>query len=283
MKKLLKSIGTAMMVMSLAACGANTHDEIHVLTREQGSGTRGAFIELFGIEKDENGNKVDHTVKSAEETNSTSVMITTVKGDPNAIGYISLGSLSSDVKAVKINGIEATVENVKNGSYEAFRPFNVVVRDDLSEAASDFLAFIMSEQGQKVVEEAGYVTEGSTKAYTPSGLSATITVAGSSSVTPVMQKLQEAYMKLNPNVRIDVQQFDSTTGVNNTIDGLCDIGMASRELKTSEIEKGVKAIKIALDGIAVIVNNNNHLDNLTSTQVREIFTGEITSFTEVNQ
>lgn len=282
MKKLLKSLAAAFMVMSLAACGANANDEIHVLTREQGSGTRGAFIELFGIEaKDESGNKVDYTVQTAEETNSTSVMLTTVKGDLNAIGYVSLGSLNSDVKALKIDGAEASVENVKNGSYKVSRPFNIVTKDNLSEVAADFIAFIMSAQGQAVIEEGGYISEGSFEDYSAGGLSGKVTVAGSSSVTPIMEKLAEAYKKLNPDVEIDVQQSDSSTGVNNAIEGLCDIGMASRDLKDSEMASGVTGTKICIDGIAVIVNNDNALDALTSEQVMKIFTGEITSFSEV--
>ncbi len=284
MKKLLKGIVAAFMVMSVAACSNNASDDtIHVLTREQGSGTRGAFIELFGIEQeDENGEKVDHTTETAEETNSTSVMLTTVQGDPNAIGYVSLGSLNDKVKAVKIDGAVASVDTVKDGSYKVSRPFNIVTGENLSDLASDFITYIMSAQGQEVIEEEGYISEGNQGDYTaPQGLSGTITVAGSSSVTPVMEKLAEAYEVLNPDVQIDVQQSDSTTGVNNAIEGLCDIGMASRELKDSELASGVKGTKICIDGIAVIVNNDNSLENLTSDQVMKIFTGEITSFSEV--
>ncbi len=284
MKKLLKGIVAAFMVMSVAACSNNAADDtIHVLTREQGSGTRGAFIELFGIEQeDENGEKVDHTTETAEETNSTSVMLTTVQGDPNAIGYVSLGSLNDNVKAVKIDGAVASVDTVKDGSYKVSRPFNIVTGENLSDLASDFITYIMSAQGQEVIEEEGYISEGNQGDYTaPQGLSGTITVAGSSSVTPVMEKLAEAYKVLNPDVQIDVQQSDSTTGVNNAIEGLCDIGMASRELKDSELASGVKGTKICIDGIAVIVNNDNSLENLTSDQVMKIFTGEITSFSEV--
>ncbi len=284
MKKLLKGIVAAFMVMSVAACSNNASDDtIHVLTREQGSGTRGAFIELFGIEQeDENGEKVDHTTETAEETNSTSVMLTSVQGDPNAIGYVSLGSLNDKVKAVKIDGAVASVDTVKDGSYKVSRPFNIVTGENLSDLASDFITYIMSAQGQEVIEEEGYISEGNQGDYTaPQGLSGTITVAGSSSVTPVMEKLAEAYEVLNPDVQIDVQQSDSTTGVNNAIEGLCDIGMASRELKDSELASGVKGTKICIDGIAVIVNNDNSLENLTSDQVMKIFTGEITSFSEV--
>ena len=282
MKKLVKGCFIAGLLMMACACGVKQDDTIHVLTREQGSGTRGAFIELFGIEqKDESGQKVDRTYEKAEETNSTSVMITTVSGDPNAIGYISLGSLNSDVKALKIDGAEATVENIKSGTYKVSRPFNVVTKDELSEVANDFLAFILSKQGQEVVEKAGYISEGNTGEYTSSNLSGKVKVAGSSSVTPVMEKLKEAYIALNPNVTIDVQQSDSSTGVTITIDGLCDIGMASRELKDSEFAKGVQSTKIAIDGIAVIVNNASEIEGCTSEQITKIFTGEITSFADL--
>lgn len=282
MKKLVKGCFIAGLLMMACACGVKQDDTIHVLTREQGSGTRGAFIELFGIEqKDESGQKVDRTYEKAEETNSTSVMITTVSGDPNAIGYISLGSLNSDVKALKIDGAEATVENIKSGTYKVSRPFNVVTKDELSEVANDFLAFILSKQGQEVVEKAGYISEGNTEEYTSSNLSGKVKVAGSSSVTPVMEKLKEAYIALNPNVTIDVQQSDSSTGVTNTIDDLCDIGMSSRELKDSEIAKGVQSTKIAIDGIAVIVNNASEIEGCTSEQITKIFTGEITSFADL--
>ncbi len=281
MKKLIKGLTAVSLMLMMAACGKQD-DSIHVLTREAGSGTRGAFIELFGIEqKNDAGEKVDLTIEKAEETNSTSVMITTVENDVNAIGYISLGALNDQVKALKIDGNVATVENVKNGTYKVSRPFNIVTKEGLSEVAADFIKFIMSAQGQAVVEENGYVSEGNQGNYTPSGLNGKVIVSGSSSVTPLMQKLQEAYMALNSGVTIEVQQFDSTTGVTNTIDGLCDIGMASRELKDSETAKGVVSTTIAKDGIAVIVNLENDLDGLTSQQVYDIFTGAITSFSEV--
>lgn len=281
MKTVFKAITGILLSMSLMACGVDD-DTIHVLTREQGSGTRGAFIELFKIEqKDAQGNKVDLTVETAEETNSTSVMITTISSDVNALGYISLGSLNDDVKALKIDNAEATVENVKNGSYKISRPFNVVTQENLSDVANDFMTFIMSAQGQQVIEENGFITEGNQGNYRSAHLSGTVKIAGSSSITPVMEKLKEAYVALNPNVEIQIQQSDSTTGVTNTIDGLCDIGMASRELKDSELEKGVVATEICLDGIAVIVHIDSPLENLTSQQVLDIYTGKITSFSEV--
>lgn len=252
--------------------------EISVLSREDGSGTRGAFIELFGIEeKDADGNKVDNTTLAAEITNSTSVMMTTVAGNEASIGYISLGSLDNSVKALKIDGAEASAENVKNGSYKAARPFNVVYKEDqLSELGNDFLSFIMSDEGQAVIEENGYVSQGSEGAYKGTGVSGTITVSGSSSVTPVMEKLKEAYASVNPEAKIEVQQNDSSTGIADTISGMCDIGMASRELKEEEASQGITPLVIAMDGIAVIVNKSNTAENLSSEQIKAIFTGETT-------
>ncbi|MGN0563974.1 MAG: substrate-binding domain-containing protein [Candidatus Heritagella sp.] len=256
--------------------------DIHVLSREDGSGTRGAFIELLGIEeKDADGNKVDKTIGTAEITNSTAVMMQTVAGDKAAIGYISLGSLDDSVKALKIDGVEATTDNVKNGSYSVSRPFNIVTKEETTEVAADFIAFILSEDGQKVVEDNGYVSDGNTGAYQPSGLTGTITVAGSSSVTPVMEKLAEAYQALNSGVEIKVQQSDSTTGVTSAADGLCDIGMASRELKDEETAMGIHSQKIAMDGIAVIVNNDNPLEEIAAETVKGIYVGEITGWEEV--
>lgn len=285
MKKLLSLILAAgMFVTALAGCGANTgNDSISVLTREEGSGTRGAFIELFGIEqKDADGKKVDKTITSAESTNSTSVMLTTVEGNKAAIGYVSLGSLDeTKVKALKVDGNAASAEAVKSGEYKVSRPFNVATKGDASGVASDFLTFILSEQGQKVVEDNGYISEGNNGAYTSSNQTGKITVGGSSSVTPVMEKLKEAYVKLNPGVTIDVQQTDSTSGMTGAIDGVYDIGMASRELKDSEKEAGLVPTVIALDGIAVIVNKDNALDNITSEQILKIYTGEITLWSEV--
>lgn len=252
--------------------------EISVLSREDGSGTRGAFIELFGIEeKDADGNKVDNTTLAAEITNSTSVMMTTVAGNEASIGYISLGSLDNSVKALKIDGAEASAENVKNGSYKAARPFNVVYKEDqLSELGNDFLSFIMSDEGQAVIEENGYVSQGSEGAYKGTGVSGTITVSGSSSVTPVMEKLKEAYASVNPEAKIEVQQNDSSTGIADTISGMCDIGMASRELKEEEASQGITPLVIAMDGIAVIVNKLNTVENISSEQIKAIFTGETT-------
>ena len=290
MKKFISfALIAAMAVTTLVGCGnkgakadgGSSDAAITVMSREDGSGTRGAFIELFGIEEEENGEKVDKTTDEASITNSTSVMMSSVANDANAIGYISLGSLNDTVKAVKIDGAEASVDTVKDGSYKISRPFNIVTKDGLSEVAADFVKYIMSEDGQKVVEDNGYISQGNEGAYEASGLSGKVTVAGSSSVTPVMEKLAESYKKLNADVEIEVQQNDSTTGVTSAIDGICDIGMASRELKDTETSQGVTATPIALDGIAVIVNKQNPVDELTSDQVMSIFTGETQDWADV--
>lgn len=292
MKKIL-SLGLAalMTVFALAGCGADSNDggtgtgrdAISVLTREEGSGTRGAFIELLGIEeKNADGKKIDKTIDTAETTNSTSVMITTVQGNKAAIGYISLGSLDkSKVKALKVDGAEAAVDNVKSGEYKVARPFNIATKGDATGVASDFIKFILSADGQAVVEKNGYISEGNTGAYKASGQKGKITIGGSSSVTPVMEKLKEAYVKLNPDVTVDVQQNDSSSGMKGAIDGIYDIGMASRDVKDSEKEAGLNSIKIALDGIAVIVNKDNTLDSITSEHIKNIYTGSLTKWSEI--
>ena len=262
--------------------GGDFSGAISVISREDGSGTRGAFIELFGVEeKNENGEKVDNTTVDAQITNNTSVMMSTVAGNEYAIGYISLGSLNDSVKALQIDGADASAENVENGSYKVSRPFNIITKDGLSEDAQDFVDFILSTEGQAVVAENGYIPLKDTKAYEGSCSGEKVVVAGSSSVTPVMEKLKEAYAAVNSNANIEVQQSDSTTVVTSTSDGLCDIGMASRELKDSEAELGLTATVIATDGIAVIVNNSNPVDGLTSEQVKSIFVGETTDWADV--
>lgn len=264
-----------------ASASTSPSGEVSVYSREDGSGTRGAFIELFGIEeKDANGDKVDLTTPTAAITNATSVMMTSVAGDANAIGYISLGSLNNTVKALSIDGAEATAENVKSGTYKVARLFNIVTKDGVSDVAQDFIDYIMSSDGQKVVEENGCISVADNAgSYKASGKSGKIVIAGSSSVTPVMEKLAEAYKALNPDVAIEVNQSDSTTGVNMATEGTCDIGMVSRELKDSE--SGVKATVIAQDGIAVIVNPDASIDELTSDQVKGIYTGELTTWEDV--
>lgn len=262
--------------------GYDSTKSISVISREDGSGTRGAFIELFGIEeKDADGNKIDNTTEDASITNNTSVMMSTVAGNEYAIGYISLGSMNDTVKAVKIDDAEATVDNIKSGSYKISRPFNIVTKSDTSEVAKDFIAYIMSSDGQKVVEENGYIQNSEEGAYAGSSPEGKIVVAGSSSVTPVMEKLKEAYLKINTKAEIEIQTSDSTTGVESTISGICDIGMASRELKDTETAEGITATAIALDGIAVIVNKECPVEGLSTENVKNIYTGATTKWSDV--
>lgn len=250
---------------------------ISVVSREDGSGTRGAFTELFGIlEKDADGNETDMTTQEATIVTSTEVVLTNVAGDPNAIGYVSLGALNDSVKAVKINGVEATVENIQNGSYEISRPFNIATNGEPTGVTADFINFIMSEEGQAVVSEDYIQAVDSPEPFESTMEEGTVVVAGSSSVSPLMQKLIEAYEAINPNAEIDLQTSDSTTGLQYTMDGTADIGMASRELKDSESSLTAKVI--AIDGIAVIVNNQNTVDDMTPEEVKAIFTGEKTTW-----
>jgi phosphate transport system substrate-binding protein len=256
---------------------------ITVISREEGSGTRGAFIELMGIEvKDADGNNVDMTVDTAEIANSTNMVMTTVQSNPKAIGYISLGSLNDTVKAVTVDGVEATPENIIAGTYPVARPFNIAsMNGEFSEVASDFIDFIMSDEGQQIAVDNGYISTGSEGSYSGSGMSGTIVCAGSTSVSPLMEKLAEAYQVMNPDVNIEIQATGSSSGMTAAIDGVCDIGMASRELKDSELEKGLVPMVIAKDGIALVVNNDNPVSNLTSEEVTAIFTGEITDWSEI--
>ena len=268
------------LVIVLSACGAGK-DAINVVSRESGSGTRGAFIELFGIEeKDASGNKIDKTTVEAVVLSGTQQVMSYIAGDVNSIGYISLGSLNDTVKAVKIDGVEATVENIKNGKYKVARPFNIATKGELSDATQDFIYFILSEDGQKVVEDAGYISKENIGPFTSSNPDGKVVISGSSSVTPVMEKLKEAYLKINSKAEIEVQLTDSTSGMNSVMEGVCDIGMASRELKDSEKEK-LDSYVIAMDGIAVIVNKSNTVDSLTTEQVKKIFIGEITSWDDL--
>ncbi|NLC68377.1 MAG: phosphate ABC transporter substrate-binding protein [Clostridiaceae bacterium] len=285
-----KNISTFILVCVLAlsilsGCGErgfNVSSDITVISREDGSGTRSAFVELFDIEKkDESGAKVDLTVQTADITQSTGVMITSVSQNTSAIGYISLGSLNDSVKALRIDNTEPTVENVKNGSYKISRPFNIVTKSNLSEVANDFINFILSTDGQKVVEENGYISATDNETYTSARPSGKITIAGSSSVSPVMEKLKEAYVEVNPNAAIEINQSDSTTGINSVINDICEIGMASRELKDSEKKSGITATTIAIDGIVVIVNKENTIDNLKKEQIRKIYTGNATKWSDV--
>ena len=280
MKKKLTLALSAMML--LTGCGNISHASITPVSREDGSGTRGAFVELFGVqEKNENGDKMDMTTEMAEITNSTAVMLMTVTGNRNAIGYISMGSMNDAVKTLQIDGVDATFENIKNGSYQVARPFHIATRAEASPAAQDFISYILSAEGQKIVEESGYISQGNTGAYQPTKAKGNVVVSGSSSVAPVMEKIKEAYEAVNHNVTIEMQQSDSTIGMNSLKEGMCDIGMASRDLKESELEAGLIPTVIAMDGIAVVVNHKNPLNGLKSEDVQAIYRGEVDEWTEI--
>ena len=287
MKKVAVMALAAVMAAGMAVptmAADMSSDPITVVSREDGSGTRGAFIELFGVEeKDADGNKVDNTTEEAEITNNTAVMMSTVAGDVDAIGYISLGSLNDSVKAVKIDGVEATAENIKSGEYKVSRPFNIATNGEVSDVAQDFIDYILSPEGQAVIEENGYISIDDVKDAESTQPEGKVVVAGSSSVTPVMEKLKEAYAEVNPNAEIEIQQSDSTTGMTSAIDGICDIGMASRELKDEELEAGLTSITIANDGIAIIVNNDNPTDDLSVDQVKSIYVGETTTWGDLTK
>lgn len=260
----------------------DTSNDITIVSREDGSGTRGAFIELFGIEeKQSDGTKVDMTTTDAQITNNTSVMLTTVAGDEYAIGYVSLGSLNDTVKALKIDGEEATEQNIKDGKYKICRPFNIATKKGAdNELAKDFISYIMSKEGQQVISDNGYIGDDSAEACAGTKPSGKVVVGGSSSVSPVMEKLIEAYKKVNTGAEIELQTTDSTTGMTSAIDGSYDIGMASRELQDDEKDK-LDSQAIATDGIAVIVNKNNTTDELSSDQVKDIYTGNAVAWDEV--
>lgn len=277
MKRIVAMLAVLTLCLSLAACGGSGSDEITVLSREEGSGTRSAFVELTGIEQD----KVDRTTPKAEINSSTAVVAQTVAGNKNAIGYISLGSLDESVKALAVDGVTPSVETVGNGTYPIARPFNVATKGELSGAAQDFLNFILSDEGQAVITGKGYVSNGSTGPFVSTNPAGTVKVAGSSSVSPIMEKLAEAYMSANSAVKVEIQTSDSSNGMTSTAEGLCDIGMASRAVKDSEKEKGLTETTICMDGIAVIVNKENSVEGLTLAQVCSIYTGEVTNWSEV--
>lgn len=261
----------------------DSSNDISIVSREDGSGTRGAFIELFGIEEKQGDQKVDMTTEDAQITNNTSVMLTTVAKDDYAIGYVSLGSLDDNVKALKIDGAEATEENIKDGSYKVSRPFNIATKGDpTNEVAKDFIDYILSKDGQQVISDNGYISNDDAADYAGTAPSGKCVVGGSSSVSPVMEKLIEAYKKVNPNAEIELQTSDSTTGMTSTIEGSYDIGMASRELKDDEASE-LEATVIATDGIAVIVNKANTADELSADQVKSIYVGDVTTWDEVSK
>lgn len=271
----------ALAATMLASCGGSS-DKITVISREDGSGTRGAFIELTGIEeKDSNGNKTDNTKKDALICKSTDVVLTQVSGDKNAIGYISFGSLNDTVKALKVEGVEPSTATIESGDYKIVRPFNIAVKDGLSDAAQDFENYILSSEGQDIIEKAGYIKiDKSAAAYASNNASGKVVVSGSSSVTPVMEKLAEAYQKANTNVTVDVQQSDSSTGIKDAINGTSDIGMASRDISDDELSQGIKSVTIAQDAIAVIVNKDNAVEYITMDEIKAIYTGSKTTWSD---
>ena len=286
MKRILAlTLCVVMAAAVFTGCGNNNADSktdgapITVISREDGSGTRGAFTELMGVMVDD----VDNTTTSAEISQSTSVVLTTVAGNKNSIGYVSLGSLNDAVKAVKVDGVDATVENIKGGSYAVSRPFLVVTNDKLTDVSKDFIKFILSKQGQDIIAEEGYITidDNAADYETQKGISGKIVLAGSTSVSPVMQKLADAYKAIYSDVTLEIQQTGSGAGITSTIEGACDIGMSSRDLKPEETAEGIEGITIAMDGIAVVVNNENSVEDLTSEQIRQIFTGEVTDWSQV--
>ena len=280
-KKMLCGAAALCLMASAAVAEFDAGKQIDVISREDGSGTRGAFVELTGVEQKIDGKKVDMTTEDAQITNNTAVMMTTVAGDTYAIGYISLGSLNDSVKAVKVAGVEATAENVKSGAYKVARPFNIAWKEDaLSDAGKDFIAYILSSEGQAIVNANGYVGSDDAAAYEAAGVTGKVVVAGSSSVSPVMEKLAEAYMAANTGVEIEIQTSDSTTGMTSAMEGACEIGMASRELKEAEAAE-LESTAIAMDGIAVIVNNENPVENLSLEQIGAIYTGETTVWNEL--
>lgn len=273
MKKIVLSVFIFMLLLCLAGCKNNERKTaVTVISREDGSGTKTAFEDIF---------KIEQTTVNAEITNSTAVMINTVIGDKNSIGYISLGAINPDVKTIKIDGSECSAQNVKNGSYKIKRSLNIVTDGRINDIAKDFIKFSLSKEGQAVVEKSGYISIATEEQYNSANLKGEITVSGSSSVAPVVEKLKEEYIKLNPKVTIEIHQNDSTTGIGSIIDGIADIGMASRELKGSEIKKGLSSKTIALDGIAIIVNKKNLCDELSSEQINKIFSGIITNWNEL--
>lgn len=285
MKRVIAIIlGFTVLIGCLAGCNSQSFDPaktINLISREDGSGTRGAFIELFGIEKQSaDGTKKDMTTKEAVTVSKTDIMLTNIESDKYAIGYVSMGSLNDKVKAVPIDGAEPTVANVKNGTYKISRPFNIATKGEPTGLAKDFIDFILSKEGQEVVAKSYISIDESAAAYSGTKPAGKIVVAGSSSVTPIMEKLKEAYVAINPGATIDIQMSDSTTGMTNTKEGTCDIGMASRDLKDTE-KSLLTGIKIALDGIAVIVNNSNTVTGFTTSQVAQIYKGETSVWGDV--
>jgi phosphate transport system substrate-binding protein len=273
--KLISVVGLAALL--IVSCAKND-EEITVVSREEGSGTRSAFTELAGV-VDAQGR--DMMTANAEISNNTAVVINSVIGNTSAIGYISMGSLNNNIKALRINGVAGTPENVTSGQYPIARPFLIGTRGQVSDVAQDFINFMMSENGQRIVASRGYIGVGNSGEFVSSGASGRVVVGGSSSVAPLMERFREAYMAINSNATVEIQQNSSSAGIRALQEGICDIAMSSREFRPAEIETGIAPMTIALDGIAVIVNTENSINNLTLEEVRGIFLGEITSWGNV--
>lgn len=280
MKKTLICCAVAVGLLLSTSCSRSV-DTITVISREDGSGTRGAFVDLVGIYDMVDGKTFDLTTTSAEITNNTAVMMTSVASDPSAIGYISLGSYNDMVKMVSINNILPSSQTIQSGEYPISRPFLIATKENINPVTQDFINFILSTQGQEVVAEKGYVPVGDPQPYISQAPTGKIVVSGSSSVSPIMEALKEKYEQINPQVTIELQQNDSTTGMNSTVNNICDIGMSSRDLKESELASGLIPTTIAMDGIAVIVNNDNPVSNLTLEQLQEIYMADITLWSQI--
>ncbi len=276
MKKVLLGALVAMLATTVFAAGKADNDTISVITREDGSGTRGAFVELVGL--DESGS--DETSLDAIVHDGTGKVMTAVQNDASAIGYISLGSLNDTVKAVSIDGVAPSVSNIQSGSYKIARPFNIAYGDNLSALALDFIDFIKSAEGQAIASEEGFIPVYENAAYAGGMDSGNLSIGGSTSVYPLMEKLAESYKQRNPNVVINIEGIGSSAGVKGAIDGTFEIGMASRSLKDSELAQ-INGMVIAQDGIAVVVNNENTLENLSVDAVKEIYLGNVTNYSEV--
>ncbi len=286
-RNIMKSLFSILLATSLVSCGLreknsafDSSNEINVVSRENGSGTRGAFVEMFGILEKTEDTESDNTTEEAMIVNKAGVVMTTVVQDKYAIGYISLGSINDTIKPIKINEVEATVDNILNGSYESARPFLVVTKDDSNELANDLISFILSAEGQAIIGES-YVPVGDEPLeYVSSGHSGKLSIGGSTSVAPIMEKLVEAYKEKNPDVVIDIQETGSSAGISGAMEGSVDVGMSSRDLKEEEANV-LTQTAIAYDGLVLVVNNKNPLENLTSEQVKNIFIGEYSTWNEV--
>lgn len=285
-KILVGAVSLTLILSTLTGCGNNKDKsvaemDISVITREDGSGTRGAFVELTGVEeKNSEGKKIDNTIKDAITAQGTDVVLNQVKSNNAAIGYISLGSLNDTVKALKVEGVQASAENINNGTYKIARPFNIATKGTVSEVAQDFINYILSKEGQELANKKYVAVNASAKSYNGTKPSGKVTVSGSTSVGPLMEQLAESYMKVNPNADVQVQQSDSTSGMQDAIKGTVDIGMASRELKDTEKQE-LKPTVIAMDGIALIVNKENELNDITIDMIKKIYTGKVTEWSEV--